>query len=202
MTDTAGRVEQALAESAELKRETARLCTPTIVEVSKCLTRCFRDGHKILLMGNGGSASDAQHIAAEWVGRYIDDRPALPAIALTSNSSEYTAIGNDYGFDHVFVRGIEAHGQVGDVAIGISTSGNSPNILAAMECARQRGLVTIGLLGKGGGKVAAAVDHAITIPSDQTPRIQEAHITVMHILCELVEADLFSTSNGSGVPRS
>lgn len=191
MVQGAERVRSAFAESIRIKQLTAEACADSISTIADLLTDCFRSGGKALLFGNGGSASDAQHIASEWVGRYIDDRPALPAIALTANSSEYTAIGNDYGFDHIFVRGIEAHGRPGDVAIGISTSGNSPNVVAAILAARERQLVTVALLGKTGGKLAAIVDHAIIVPSDDTPRIQEAHITVGHVLCELIETELF-----------
>ncbi|MCP4036114.1 MAG: SIS domain-containing protein [bacterium] len=190
------RVRNAFAESIRVKQATADQCAGAIEQTAARLVDCFRAGGKALLFGNGGSASDAQHIASEWVGRYVDDRPALPAIALGANSSEYTAIGNDYGFDHTFVRGIEAHGRAGDVAIGLTTSGNSPNVLAAIEAARERRLVTVGLLGKGGGKLAARVDVAIIVPSGDTPRIQEAHITVGHVLCELIEAALFAQTPG------
>ncbi|MFT5443052.1 MAG: D-sedoheptulose 7-phosphate isomerase [Myxococcota bacterium] len=191
MTETADRVQRAFAKSVEVKQATALECADAIGAVAERLVACFAAGGKVLLFGNGGSAADAQHIASEFVGRYVSDRPALPAIALTSNSSEYTAIGNDYGFEHVFVRGVEAHGRQGDVAIGISTSGDSSNVLHAIAVAKEHGLVTVGLLGKSGGKLATAVDYAVTVPSDQTPRIQEAHITIGHIWCELVEAELF-----------
>ena len=197
MAHTDERVQKAFAESVRVKRATAENCGEIIAAVGARLIECFRAGGKALLFGNGGSASDAQHIASEWVGRYVDHRPALPAIALTANSSEYTAVGNDYGFDHVFVRGVEAHGRPGDVAIGISTSGNSPNIVAALQVARERGLVTVGLLGKGGGKIASMVDHPITVPSDDTPRIQETHITIGHIWCELIEEGMFRETSKS-----
>ncbi len=185
------RVRRSIDESIAVKKALAEQMGEAIVRVAQLVGECFRSGHKVLLFGNGGSASDAQHIAAEWTGRYMEDRPALPAIALTANTSELTAIGNDYGFDRSFSRLIEAHGVGGDVAIAISTSGNSPNILAAVETARERGLISVGLVGKGGGKLAPAVDHAITVPSDVTPRIQESHIAIGHIVCELVEAALF-----------
>jgi len=184
-------MQSAFAESARVKRATAEQCGPAIVEASQRLAECFRRGGKALLFGNGGSASDAQHIAAEWVGRYVDDRPALPAVALTANTSELTAIANDYGFDELFVRGIMAHGRPQDVAVAISTSGNSANVLLGVEAARERGLFTIGLLGRGGGKLAGAVELSIVVPSDETPRVQESHIAIGHVMCELVELEIF-----------
>lgn len=197
MVQAAERVQNAFAESIRVKRATAAECGEMIAQVAERLIECFRSDGKVLLFGNGGSAADAQHIASEWVGRQVIDRRALPAIALTANSSELTAIGNDYGFDQIFVRGIEAHGRPGDVAIGISTSGDSGNLLAAVDAARERGLVTVGLLGKGGGKLASAVDYPITVPSYDTPRIQESHITIGHILCELIDAALFAAMPNS-----
>jgi D-sedoheptulose 7-phosphate isomerase len=143
------------------------------------------------LFGNGGSAADAQHIAAEFVGRFNFDRPALPALALSVNSSCVTAIGNDFGFDQVFSRQIEALGAPGDVAIGITTSGNSPNVIRAMVAARKIGLKTVGFTGSTGGQLKEAVDHCICVPSDETPRIQECHILVGHVLSQLVEETLF-----------
>ncbi|MCP4036428.1 MAG: SIS domain-containing protein [bacterium] len=183
-----------IAESVYVKQALADSCAEAIAQAAGCLIECFRSGHKALLFGNGGSASDAQHIAAEWVGRYVDDRPALPALALTANSSDFTAIGNDFGFEHTFARLVEAHGHPGDVAVALSTSGNSPNVMAAVELARERGLVTLGLLGKGGGKLASMVDYSITVPSQDTARIQESHITIGHIFCEFVDAALFPKS--------
>ena len=197
MTQVDERVQRAFAESVRVKQATAANCAEMIAAVAARLIECFRTGGKALLFGNGGSASDAQHIASEWVGRYVDHRPALSAIALTANSSEFTAIGNDYGFDHIFTRGIEAHGRPGDVAIGISTSGNSHNVIAALQAARERGLATVALLGMGGGKIASVVDHPIIVPSNETPRIQETHITIGHILCELIEAALFPEASKS-----
>ena len=151
----------------------------------------LRGGSKLLAFGNGGSAADAQHLAAELAGRFERERPALPALALTANTSDLTAIGNDYGFEQVFARLVEAHGRPGDVAIAISTSGNSENVLRGVDAARARGLRSIGLTGKGGGKLAARVDVAVVVPSDVTARIQEAHATIVHVLCELVELALF-----------
>jgi len=191
MANVKERVREAFEESIRVKEATAELCADEIAIAVASLVECFRTGGKVLLFGNGGSASDAQHIASEFVGRYVGDRPALPAIALTANSSEYTAIGNDYGFDYIFARGVEAHGREGDIAIAISTSGNSANVVTGVKVAQDHGLTTIGLLGKHGGKLAHEVDLAITVPSDRTPRIQETHITVGHILCSLVERELF-----------
>jgi D-sedoheptulose 7-phosphate isomerase len=155
------------------------------------LIDAFQKGNKVLLFGNGGSAADAQHIAAEFVGRFAFDRPALPALALSVNTSCVTAIGNDYGFDQVFSRQIEALAHGGDVAIGFSTSGNSANVVRAMEAAKKMELHTVGLTGSTGNKLAKAVDHCICVPSNETPRIQECHILVGHIISELVEQTIF-----------
>jgi D-sedoheptulose 7-phosphate isomerase len=170
---------------------------PLVAEAARLVAETFRAGGKALLMGNGGSAADAQHIAAEWTGRLTRDRPALPSIALTANTSDLTAIGNDYGFDRVFARLVEAHGRAGDVLIAISTSGNSPNVLAAVDEARARGVRSIALTGRGGGKLAARVDLALVVPSDDTQRIQEAHICLLHALCEVVDATLFPELHGA-----
>lgn len=164
----------------------------TIAKVSELLVTGFRQGNKVLLFGNGGSAADAQHIAAELVGRFACDRPALPALALSLDSSCLTAVGNDYGFEQIFSRQIEALARPGDIALAISTSGNSPNILNATATARKMGLHTIGLTGGTGGDLRGQVDHCICVPSNDTPRIQECHILIGHILSELVEKELFS----------
>ncbi len=163
----------------------------TVARVSEILVDALEEGNKVLLFGNGGSAADAQHIAAEFVGRFAFDRPALPALALSVNTSCVTAIGNDYEFDQVFSRQLEALARPGDVAIGISTSGNSPNVLRAMAVARKMGVRTVALTGCTGGKLKDAVDHCICVPSDQTPRIQECHILIGHIISELVEQTIF-----------
>ena len=147
-------------------------------------------GGKLLFFGNGGSAADAQHLAAEFVGRFQIERHALPAIALTTDSSILTAVGNDYGFDQIFARQVQALGRPGDVAIGISTSGNSPNVTGAIKQAAKQDLKTIGLAGKDGGSLAKAVDVSIVVASTNVARVQECHITIGHILCELVENDL------------
>jgi D-sedoheptulose 7-phosphate isomerase len=159
--------------------------------VSQILVEAFRKGNKPLLFGNGGSAADAQHIAAEFVGRFAFDRPPLPALALSVNSSAVTAIGNDYGFDLLFARQIEALGRPGDVAIGISTSGNSPNVLQGLAAAKKLGLHTVALAGAGGGKMKGVAEHCLCAPSKETPRIQECHILMGHIISELVEETIF-----------
>lgn len=152
---------------------------------------CMKAGNKILLAGNGGSAADAQHIAAEFVSRFAFDRPGLPAIALTTDSSILTAIGNDYGYERLFTRQIQAHGQRGDIFIAYSTSGKSPNVLVAMAEARAMGLVCIAMTGNRGGPMRELADHYLDVPSSETPRIQEGHAVLGHILCGLVESSLF-----------
>jgi len=171
-----------------------------VAKVSEIVAEALKRGSKPLLFGNGGSAADAQHIAAELVGRFAFDRPALPALALSVNSSCVTAIGNDYGFDVVFARQIEALGRAGDVAIGISTSGNSPNVLQGVATAKKMGLHTVALTGADGGKLKTAVEYCICAPSNETPRIQECHILIGHIISELVEQTIFYEK--SGISRS
>jgi phosphoheptose isomerase len=181
-----------LRASSELKL----LCSEALLEeVDKAANMChsaLRQGSKLLFFGNGGSAADAQHLAAEFVGRYKRDRRSLPVIALTTDTSALTAIGNDYGFGAVFSRQIEGIGRPGDVAIAITTSGASQNIIEALDVARKRGLGTICLSGKGGGRAAELCDIAIVVPSDETARIQECHITIGHVICELVDRDFAS----------
>jgi D-sedoheptulose 7-phosphate isomerase len=162
-----------------------------IAKVSELLVDTVDKGNKVLLFGNGGSAADAQHIAAEFVGRFAFDRPALPALALSVNTSCVTAIGNDYGFDLVFSRQIEALARPGDMAIGISTSGNSSNVLHGLSTARKMGSRTVALTGCAGGKLKNAADYCISAPSNETPRIQECHILIGHIISELVEEAVF-----------
>jgi len=152
---------------------------------------CIQRGGKILLAGNGGSAADAQHIAGEFVSRFAFDRPGLPAIALTTDTSILTAIGNDYGYEELFARQVQAHGNKGDVFIGYTTSGKSSNILRAFEEARLRGLVCIGLTGDRGGSIGRLCDHLLEVPSGDTPKIQEGHLVLGHILCGLVESIIF-----------
>jgi D-sedoheptulose 7-phosphate isomerase len=160
-------------------------------QAAKACIAALQAGKKILLAGNGGSAADAQHIAAELVSRYNYDRPGLCAIAFTTDTSALTAIGNDYGYEKVFSRQLEALGQSGDVLIAISTSGNSPNILKALETARARGITAIGLTGESGGKMAPLCDIALKAPSSETPKIQECHIMLGHIICQLIEDTMF-----------
>ena len=166
-----------------------------IVKVAQECVAVYRRGKKTMIAGNGGSAADAQHIAAELVGRYGFDRPSIPSLALTTDTSNLTAIGNDYGYDKVFSRQLEGMSQEGDLFIGISTSGNSQNIINAFESAKERGVITVALVGRDGGKMATMADFSIIIPSNATPRIQESHILIGHILCDIIEKELF----GGGV---
>lgn len=179
----AQQIMQAMLEDAPLQ---ARL-----EQAAAACIQCLRGGGKILLAGNGGSAADAQHIAGEFVSRFAFDRPGLPAIALTTDTSILTAIGNDYGYEKLFARQVQAHGQKGDVFIGYSTSGKSPNVLLALEEANARGLVCIGLTGNRGGPMLALCDHLLEVPSVDTPKIQEGHLVLGHILCGLVENAIF-----------
>ena len=168
----------------------------TISKVIEVVVSALKQGNKLILFGNGGSAADAQHIAAEFVGRFAFDRPALPAMALSVNSSCVTAIGNDYGFDLIFSRQIEALGRSGDVAIGISTSGNSPNVLRALLVAKEMGMHTVALTSCTGGKLKDAVDYCVCAPSNETPRVQECHILIGHVISELVEQTIFYEQGG------
>jgi D-sedoheptulose 7-phosphate isomerase len=162
-----------------------------ILLVAELVIDAYRNGRKTLLAGNGGSAADAQHIAGEFVSRFHFDRPGLPSIALTTDTSILTAIGNDYGYEKVFSRQVQAQGTEGDVFVGISTSGNSTNILQALSACKEKGIRTVGLTGADGGRMAALCDLCIRVPSNETPRIQESHILVGHILCCLVEEAIF-----------
>ena len=162
-----------------------------IQKVAQQCIKAYRGGNKTLIAGNGGSAADAQHIAGEFVSKFYFDRPALPSIALTTDTSILTAIGNDYGYEKLFSRQVEANGIKGDIFIGISTSGNSPNLIDAFKTCKSKGLFTVGLSGKAGGKMAPLCDICLKVPSNETPRIQEAHILIGHIICFLVENELF-----------
>ena len=184
-------IKESLLESAELKRKVAEAMADSIEKAIEAMCSALRAGKKVLLMGNGGSAADAQHIAGELVGRFKKERKAIPAISLSTDTSILTAIGNDYGFEKVFERQIEALGNKGDVVIGISTSGNSENVYRAMKLAKEMGLKTIGLLGNDGGKIKDFSDIPLIVPSKNTPRIQEAHITIEHIICEGVEKKIY-----------
>jgi len=181
------KVKQALLKQSRL-----------LAQIADELIRAYRAGRKVILFGNGGSAADAQHIAAELAGRYYMDRKPLPAEALTVNTSILTAIGNDYGFEQIFARQVEALGNPGDIAIGISTSGNSPNVIEGIRAAKRKGMITIGLTGADGGQLKNEVDYCICVPSKDTPRIQEAHILVGHIWCELIERALFGDEREEG----
>jgi len=163
-----------------------------IEEVSKLCVKLYKTNNKTILAGNGGSAADAQHIAAELVGRYGFDRPSLPSLALTTDTSSLTAIGNDYGYDKVFSRQLEGMGQSGDIFIGISTSGNSKNIINAFKSAKDKNITTIALVGKDGGEMAEVADIALIVPSKSTPRIQESHILIGHIICDIIEKEIFA----------
>lgn len=180
-------IERIIKESIKTKEDLLRTQAPNIEKAAWMIINCLQANGKILILGNGGSAADSQHMAAELVGRFKKERRALAAIALTTNTSTITAIGNDYGYDAVFSRQVEALGKMGDVAVGISTSGNSPNVIKALEKAKLMGLKTIGITGGDGGKLREVSDVLIVAGSKNTPRIQESHILIIHALCELVE---------------
>ncbi|MCX8019082.1 MAG: D-sedoheptulose 7-phosphate isomerase [Chitinophagaceae bacterium] len=167
----------------------------TISGVAQAITSAFRKGNRLYLCGNGGSAADAQHLAAEFSGRFYMDRKALPAEALHTNSSYLTAVANDYGYEWVYSRLVEGIGKPGDVLIGISTSGNSPNIIHALKAAKEKEMITVGMTGDSGGQMKGLCDFLINVPSDDTPRIQECHITVGHIICELAERQFFNEAS-------
>ncbi len=190
------RIIQEIQQSILIKEQILKDRLSIIERIVLAITNAFRWHKKLLIFGNGGSAADAQHLAAEFVARFSFDRPGLPAIALTSNSSILTAIGNDYGFDQVFARQITALAEQGDVAIGISTSGNSPNVIAGLQAARQRGCLTIAFTGENGGNLAKEAEIHFAVPSAVTPRIQEAYLMIGHITCGLVEAALFTKNHG------
>jgi len=185
------RIEQVMEENRRMGREIMAHHVPTVARLVHTLVAAFRRGNKVVLFGNGGSAADAQHVAAELVNRLSMERCALPAIALTTDTSILTCISNDYCFSDVFARQIEALVNPGDVAVGISTSGNSPNVLEGLRAARRKGALTIGFTGRDGGRLKDLVDICFQAPSNSTPRIQEAHITIWHIVCGLVEQEMF-----------
>ena len=185
-------VEQRFRDSGEVKNQFAQTYADSIVNVAGLIVSSIHAEGKILLFGNGGSATDASHIAAEFVGRYDRDRVPLPALALSTDMATITCIANDYEYADIFARQISGLGRNGDIAIAISTSGNSLNILKAVEVARNLGLTTVAWTGKGGGKLASLVDYSFVVPSNVTARIQECHITLGHVLCELVEEKLFA----------
>jgi len=178
-------------EGSELKEVFLNENLGHVVQVIEAITAALQAGNKVLLFGNGGSAADAQHLAAEFVNRFMIERPPLPAIALSTDTSILTSIGNDYDFSEIFSKQIRALGQEGDVAWGISTSGKSVNVVRGLEMAKKKGLVTIGLTGGDGGDIARIVDHALIVSSRNTPRVQEVHIAVGHVICEMIDYKLF-----------
>ena len=178
-------------ESADVKTRFLKENLPKLLEVIKLISHAFEAGNKLFFFGNGGSAADAQHLAAEFVNRYIMDRPPLPAIALTTDTSILTSVSNDFTFAEIFAKQLRALGKEGDVAIGISTSGNSSNVLKAFEVAKEMGMKTVALTGNDGGALAKTADFSLVVSSTSTPRIQEAHILIGHILCEMVEHKIF-----------
>jgi len=184
-------IEQQLRESAELKLLMQNQAE-TVQQVAYALESCLRSGGKIMLFGNGGSAGDAQHIAGELIGKFRIHREALPAMALTTNSSILTAIANDYDFNTIFCRQLEAWVKPGDVVIGISTSGKSPNVIEGFHLAREKGAIVVGLCGRDTQQMENVVDYCISVPSDDTPRIQEVHITIGHIICDILEQSYLS----------
>ena len=182
-------------ESSEVKTRFLRENLPKLLDVIKLVSHAFESGNKIFFFGNGGSAADAQHLAAEFVNRYVMDRPPLPAMALTTDTSILTSVSNDIAFDEIFAKQLRALGKEGDVAIGISTSGNSSNIIKAFEVAKEMGIKRIALSGNNGGAISKMADFSLVVPSTSTPRIQEVHILIGHILCEMVEHYLFFKVN-------
>jgi D-sedoheptulose 7-phosphate isomerase len=182
-------IKDILLQSIQIKEDLMRTRIDQIIDISNMVIECLKKGGKVILFGNGGSASDSQHLAAELVGRYQKERQGLPAIALTTNSSVVTAIANDYGYEAVFSRQLEALGQKNDLVIGISTSGKAKNVAVGMKQAKKMGLKTIAFTGGDGGELSRLADVALVVPSLVTARIQEAHITVGHIICDLVEKE-------------
>jgi len=178
-------------ESIEVKNRFLKENLPRLIEVVKWISQTFEAGNKVFFFGNGGSAADAQHLAAEFVNRYVIDRPSLPAIALTTDTSILTSIANDAAFTEVFARQIRALGREGDVAIGISTSGTSSNVIKAFEVSKEMGIKTVALTGNDGGIIGKIADFSLVVSSTSTPRIQEVHITVGHVICEMVDFKLF-----------
>ena len=188
--DRARLVDDAFTDTIAAHTRVWQDCAGRVIAAADAVTAALRAGRKVLVCGNGGSAADSQHFVSELVGRFTRERRAWPALALTTDTSILTAVANDYGFERVFARQVEAHGQPGDVLVGISTSGGSPDVLAAVEAARAAGLTTIGLTGRDGGALGRAVDIHLNVPSPSTARSQEVHCTLLHVLCDLVEREL------------
>lgn len=185
------RAQAAFTLTMQIMAEIVEKHLDGLTTAARLLAKTFQNGHKVLIFGNGGSAADAQHITAEFVNRFQIERPPLAAVALTTDTSILTAIGNDYDFSDIFVKQIQALGRPGDVAWGISTSGNSPNVVKALQAARHLGMHTLAVTGQGGGKMAPLADIAIIVPSPETPRIQEVQLTIGHIIVDLVDFLLF-----------
>jgi D-sedoheptulose 7-phosphate isomerase len=186
------KIEESLAESARVKLLLRQRQSGMIEEIGNRLVKTLRAGRTVFLFGNGGSAADAQHIAAELEGRFLRERRALPCLALTTNASTLTAIGNDFGYDRTFARQVEAHVRKGDAVIALSTSGNSQNVLAGVRSARKAGAVTIGFTNEKGGKLKGLVDLCLCVPSMDTQRVQECHMAVGHVVCDLIESSMFA----------
>ena len=184
------KIKDKLLESIQVKEELMRSNINQIIDIANAIIKCLKNGNKVIFFGNGGSAADSQHLAAEFVGRFKKDRRALAAVALTTDTSIITSLANDYGYEVIFSKQIEALGNKGDIAIGISTSGRAKNVIACIKLAKERGLKTIGLSGGDDGPLAKAADLTLIIDSKITARVQEAHITVGHIICELAEEAL------------
>ena len=195
---TAGILRSNIERSIEAHNRLLEACLPALTAAAGAMIAAYRAGHKAFFFGNGGSAADAQHLAAEFVGRYLRERRPLPALALNVNSSAVTAIANDSGYDQVFARQLEALAVAGDVAVAISASGNSPNVIEGAQCARRLGLFTIALTGASGGRLREWADALIAVPSEETPRIQECHILIGHALCDAVERAMTGLDAGSG----
>jgi D-sedoheptulose 7-phosphate isomerase len=192
-------IHRAFEDSISTKRHFAKEHMTTLITVVELVAERLVAGSKVLLFGNGGSAADAQHIAAEFVNRFMLERPPLPAIALTTDTSAITSIGNDYGFVEIYSKQVKALGREGDVAFAISTSGNSSNVLRAVDACRRKKIHTVGLTGGDGGKLAGKVDHLLNVSSTRvTARIQETHILIGHVLCEMVDVKLFGRTSGKG----
>ncbi len=183
-------IRKTVAQSLGLMKDFFSANENLIARVAQVICLALENGNKVLLYGNGGSAADAQHIAAEWIGRFQRERRPLPAVALTTDTSVLTAVGNDYGFERIFERQLRALGRKGDISVAISTSGNSPNVLMANQAAREMGLITIGLTGSDGGKLASNLHYHLNVPDKSTARVQEIHIMIGHILCTLVDENM------------
>jgi D-sedoheptulose 7-phosphate isomerase len=194
MATTVAILRQNMQSSIEAHIRFLDTCLPAVTKAADALIEAYLAGHKAIFFGNGGSAADAQHLAAEFLGRYLRERAPLPALALNTNTSAVTAIGNDYGYEQTFSRQLRALSSMGDVAVGISTSGNSRNVVEALACARELGLFTIAMTGASGGQMRGLADVLIAVPSEETPRIQECHILAGHAICDAVEGAIVARS--------